>query len=118
MNNKKLGTDFEREVVEYIRGSGAWVHFLTPDERGAQPFDIIAVRNGCAVAVECKTLTEKRRYFTIDRLEENQIMAFEKWMSCGNQSPLIFIKYGDCIKVITYEELKEHGRIDMSEVDG
>lgn len=115
MNNKKLGTRFEREVVEYVSGSGAWVHFLTPDERGAQPFDIIAVRDNVAIAIECKTLTESKRYFSIDRLEPNQIMAFEKWMSCGNDSPLIFIEYGDKIRVITYKELKEKGKIDMKE---
>lgn len=113
MNNKKLGTAFEKEVLDYIAGTGAWVHFITPDERGAQPFDIIAVRNNCGIAIECKTLSEKRRWFSIDRLEQNQIMAFEKWMACGNETPLIFIKYGDDIKVITYSELKEKKKIDM-----
>ena len=113
MNNKKLGTAFEREVVDYIAGTGAWVHFITPDERGAQPFDIIAVRNNVGIAIECKTLAGNKRYFSIDRLEPNQIMAFEKWLACGNETPLIFVKWGEAIKVIPYSELKVKKKIDM-----
>ena len=113
MNNKKLGTAFEREVVDYIAGTGAWVHFITPDERGAQPFDIIAVRNNVGIAIECKTLAGNKRYFSIDRLEPNQIMAFEKWLACGNETPLIFVKWGEAIKVIPYSELKAKKKIDM-----
>ena len=113
MNNKKIGTAFERKLLDYISKTGAWVHFLTPDERGAQPFDIIAVRDNTAIAIECKTLTTARRYFTIDRLEPNQIMAFEKWMSCGNASPLIAVEYGDDIIFIEYTELKDKKKIDV-----
>lgn len=117
MNNKNIGTAFEKEVLGYIEKAGAWVHFITPDQRGAQPFDIIAVRDNTAIAIECKTLTTARRYFTIDRLEPNQIMAFEKWMSCGNASPLIAVEYGDDVRFIPYEVLKEKKKIDMRDAD-
>ena len=39
MNNKKLGTEFEREAVTLLSQKGYWVHFITPDSRGSQPFD-------------------------------------------------------------------------------
>ena len=53
MNNKKHGTDFEKRVVAKLAKAGdVWVHFLSPDERGAQPFDIIAVKDGVACAIE------------------------------------------------------------------
>lgn len=116
MNNKKLGTAFEKQVLQILkeRMPRAWIHFLSPDERGAQPFDIIVVQDGMASAVECKTLDAKRRYFPIDRLEDNQIMAFERWMLCGNPEPLIAIKHGDKIKTIGYSMLKEKGKVDLN----
>lgn len=113
MNNKRHGTKFEKEVVDYLSGKGFWVHFMSPDERCAQPFDIIAVKSGRACAIECKTLTTNKRYFTINRLEDNQVLAFEKWLACGNIDPIIYVEYGDAIKAFTYLELKEKKRIDM-----
>lgn len=113
MNNKKKGSDFEKEILKAYTDAGAWVHFITPDERGAQPFDIIAVKDGKAFAIECKTLTTDKRYFTIDRLENNQIFAFERWMKCGNTIPLIYVEYGDKIVEIPYDVLEEEKKIDM-----
>lgn len=111
MNNKKLGTAFEREVVDILAGSGWWVHFITPDARGAQPFDIIAVKAGQAMAIDCKTCAADR--FTISRLEDNQIMAFEKWLSCGNEMPVILVKHDGRIYWIRYKHLKEQKSIKL-----
>lgn len=111
MNNKKLGTEFEKQVVDLLSKQGYWVHFITPDSRGAQPFDIIAVKDGMAVALDCKTCVN--RYFSISRLEENQLMAFDKWLSCKNTTPLIAVLHKDKITMIDYLELKMKGRIDL-----
>lgn len=111
MNNKKLGMAFEKEVVKILSANGYWAHFISPDARGAQPFDIIAVRDDEAVAVECKTLADSKKYFTFDRLEDNQIMAFRKWRECGNNRILIAIKHKNEINFYPYESLEEHGRI-------
>lgn len=119
MNNKVLGTSFEREVCEHFANRGFWVHFLAPDSRGAQPFDVIAVKNGRAIAIECKTLADSKRYFTIDRLEDNQKFAFRRWMETGNPSPIIAIKHRNRIVFVGYDELvkKHNGKLDMNEVD-
>lgn len=111
MNNKQLGTAFEHEVCQVLKEKGWWVHFLSPDNSGAQPFDIIAVKDGMALAIDAKTSNTHR--FSIDRLEDNQIMAFEKWMRCGNYMPQIAVKYEDRIIWITYYELKKNGVVDL-----
>ena len=116
MNNKKLGTAFEKLVVQKIAEAGAWVHFLSPDERGAQPFDIIAVKNGVAMAFECKTLDEKSKWFPLSRLEDNQIMAFDKWLACGNLEPIICIEYKGDIKLVKYSHLKAEGKVNLDEI--
>lgn len=113
VNNKKLGTEFERKVVKQLSESGYWTHFLTPNETGAQPFDIIAVKNGTAYAVECKTLSDKRNVFNVERLEENQIMAFEHWLKCGNTMPYIAIWHRGRIVFVPYADLKKEGKIHV-----
>ena len=114
MNNKKIGTEFENSIVDLLAKKGYWVHFISPDKRGAQPFDIIAVKDGLAVAMDCKTC--KDRYLRMSRLEENQILAFERWLSCGNTNPFLVVEHGDKIIFVDYIELKEKGKIDLEEL--
>lgn len=116
MNNKQLGTKFEQDMCKILTDNEYWVHFITPDARGAQPFDIIAVKHCVPYAIECKTLTYSRRYFTIDRLEDNQILAFERWRRCGNNSPIIAVKQANSIITFTYDILSEAKRIDMEKM--
>lgn len=111
MNNKRLGTAFEQEVCSIFAQTGWWVHFIAPDARGAQPFDIIAVKAGCAVAMDCKTCAADR--FTISRLEDNQIMAFEKWLKCGNEMPFIMVKHDGFIYKIPYNKLKNQKSVKL-----
>ena len=113
MNNKKLGTMFEREMCGLLAKDGWWVHFISPKENGSQPFDVIAVRNSVAIAIDCKTCASK--IFSFDRLEDNQIMAFEKWLACGNPMPIIAVKYKDRVITLTYQEVKEKKLVNLEE---
>jgi len=112
MNNKKLGTEFEKEVCELLASRGYWVHFIVPDARGAQPFDIIAVKNGYALAIDCKTCVADT--FNISRLEDNQIMSFELWLRKGNEQPLIAVKHNDELYIIPYCDLKKAKSIKLT----
>ena len=111
MNNKKLGTKFEREMVEILKSRGYWVHFLSPDSTGAQPFDLIFAQDGIACVADCKT--SKDHIFRITRLEWNQRMAFEVWKKKGNLDPVIFVKYNGKIKMVMYSILKTNGKVDL-----
>ena len=111
MNNKKLGTAFEQRVCDDLAAKGYWVHFIVPDVRGAQPFDIIAAKDGIPLACDCKTCVAGR--FHINRLEDNQIMAFELWLRCGNPDPVIAVEHLDEIHYLSYSELKEQRSIKL-----
>lgn len=111
MNNKKLGTSFEKRICEIYAQNGYWVHFISPDARGSQPFDIIAVKNGHVTVFDCKTC--KDHIFRISRLEDNQIMAFEKWIDCGNGIPWIAVEHDERIYMISYTRLKIEQKIDL-----
>lgn len=100
-------------MVEYLRKRGWWVHFITPDRRGAQPFDIIAAKNDIAMAVECKTLADNKNYFPIERLEDNQIHALNRWEACGNTRAYIVVKHRDRIKWIKWSKLREERKVRM-----
>lgn len=113
MNNKKLGTAFEKEFCELLASRGYWVHFIAPAPNGGQPFDVIAAKNGEAFAFDCKTSASVR--FPLTRLEENQVMAFERWMACGNSQPRLAIKYNNKVYLTTYSYLKQKGVINLEE---
>ena len=113
MSNKSLGTAFEQEFCNKLATLGYWVHFIVPDARGAQPFDVIAAKDGRSYAYDCKTCVSKS--FSIRRLEDNQVMAFEKWMKCGNDEPLVAVKHDNKVFLIGYKELKEKKSIRLDE---
>ena len=113
MNNKKLGTEWEHKVCEYLSNNGYWAHFIVPDARGAQPFDIIAVMDMEAFAIDCKTCVANT--FNISRLEDNQITAFDKWLSCGNDNAYICVYHNKHMYWIDYRELKQHKSIRLTE---
>lgn len=115
MNNKRLGTAFEREVVELLSKNGFWVHFITPNANGSQPFDIIACQDDNPAVIDCKTSSTK--WFNISRLEDNQIMAFDLWFRTGNSYAYIIIKYNEKIYQIPYRMLKGLKKINLEEMD-
>ena len=115
MNNKKIGTEWESEFCEWLAKKEWWVHFITPAPDGGQPFDVIAVKNGKALAIDCKT--SAKPIFSIDRLEENQKMSFMLWMKMGNNMPIVAVKYHDRLYMIKFDRL-QHGNVDLRKMRG
>lgn len=111
MNNKALGTNFERVTCKELAQFGWWVHFIAPDARGAQPFDIIAVRDGIAVAIDCKTSV--RSVFPMSRLQDNQVFAFDKWLKSGNKYCYLIVEYQGDSYAIDYQQLKMAGKVNI-----
>ena len=110
-NNKQIGAKFEQEFVEILAKEGFWAHFLAPSPTGAQPFDVIAMKDGCAYCFDCKTSVKP--IFPIARLEDNQILAFDKWLQCGGQEPMVVVKYDNKVYLVSYTQLKLEGSVDL-----
>ena len=115
MNNKRLGTEFEREVVMLLSQQGYWVHFITPDARGSQPFDIIASKDNFPMVADCKTSSTK--WFNISRLEDNQLTAFVKWFDTGNKYAFVFIKYNNKVYQIPFRMIAGLRKINLEECE-
>ena len=111
MNNKRLGTAFEREFCELLAARGYWVHFMSPSASGAQPCDIIACKNGTPFLFDCKTC--EKNVFPLSRVENNQILAFERFLRTGNNHAFIAVKHDNKIYFIPYTLLKKMGSVSL-----
>lgn len=86
-NNKIIGNEFEKEFAQYLQSKGMFVYNV-PNKYTGQPFDIIAVKNNVFYGFECKHC--KGNYFTLDRIEDNQVQAFKK-LQKSNTSNYYFV---------------------------
>ena len=102
--NKKLGNDFEKELSEILYDAGYWVHLLNQNKNG-QPADIIAVKNGCAYLIDAKVCSYE--VFPFRRIEENQHLAMDMWIECGNAKPYFALKCRNEIYMVGYRTIKD-----------
>ena len=58
-----------------------------------------------------------RPIFPIGRLEDNQVLAFQKWHACGNKHAALIIKYNGHIYCVEYHDLETFGKIDLRETE-
>ena len=101
--NKKLGNDFEKELCEILADAGYWVHLLNQNKNG-QPADIIAVKNGKAYLIDAKVCSYE--VFPFKRIEENQQLAMDMWIECGNVTPYFALKARNEIYMISWQTIK------------
>ena len=92
-NSKKIGSDFENRVCNYLSKQGFWTHFLSPAPDGSQPFDIVALSKEGALAIDCKALERNR--FPLSRVEDNQETAFGLLHSLGFYDTYFVIQTGE-----------------------
>ena len=106
MNNQKIGKAFEQEWIDHLQSLGMWAHFMNPAADGSQPFDVLAIDDSygypVVYAFDCKTLSGKR--FPLDRVEDNQRLAFEALNRKGVSNTFFVIKTKTAIYRITSQE--------------
>ena len=103
MINKKLGNDFEQELCEILADAGYWTHNFANRKNG-QPADIIAVRSGGAYLIDAKVCSYE--VFPFKRIEENQHLAMDMWLECGNIEPYFALKARNEIYMVSYVTIK------------
>ena len=108
------GREFEKWMEHKLNEHGYWVHRMAESNTGSQPFDIIALRNYKVCAFDCKVISTKRPYFPFSRVEENQILAFEKLIKCykNNLSVGFMIYYEGDIYFLNYHLFKVLSNVD------
>lgn len=120
MNNKKLGTAFEREFCKIVSQYGWWVHRFQDNQNG-QPCDVIMAKNNSSTLVDCKVCENNQ--FVLSRMEENQINTMVKWLKTGNNASYFALRMKDgevyMMPFKTLQELKSLGYkcITYTEID-
>lgn len=92
MSNRKTGSMFEQHFCQILADNGFWAHNLAQNSIG-QPFDVIAVKDEKAYAVDCKVCENDT--FDLRRIEENQRCAMYLWEDCGNGYGWFALKLSD-----------------------
>ena len=102
--NKKLGNDFEKELSEILYDAEYWVHLLNQNKNG-QPADIIAVKDTTAYLIDAKVCSYE--VFPFRRIEDNQQLAMDMWIECGNIEPYFALKCRNDIYMVSYVTIKD-----------
>jgi len=99
-SNKAKGTRFEHEFANILAEYGFWAHVLESKKNGAQPFDVIAVKNNIAYSFDCKVCESD--VFLFSRIMENQHLAFSKLHDCGSTNTYLAVKFDSDIYIVPY----------------
>ena len=102
--NKKIGNDFEQELCEILADAGYWTHNFANRKNG-QPADIIAVKNIKSYLIDAKVCSYE--VFPFRRIEDNQRLAMDMWIECGNTTPYFALKCRNEIYMVSYETIKD-----------
>lgn len=106
MTNKIKGSKFEQDVAERLSKQGYWATVLAgANHTGSQPGDIIATKNNKFFIIDCKTLVSKTGRFTIDRAEENQILAYKKLCTVGSYNYFYYILWNYDVYAVPMEDI-------------
>lgn len=110
MNNKTVGTEFEKEFANILAKHQFWVHRFQ-DNKNGQPCDMIAVGHRHTFLIDCKNC--EKDYFLLSRMEENQYNAMHLFELFGNDDGWFAIRFPDgdiymlaCWKI---KMMQEHG---------
>ena len=117
MNNKILGSKFEKDFAAFIASKGYWVHFIEgAAHTGSQPFDLIAIKDNIPYCIDCKTLSIKSRVFPTSRIEDNQLLAYKRYKKCGNSNFCLAILWNNDVYTMSFDNIDFNAKsFDMSE---
>ena len=120
MNNKVLGSNFEKDFANFLASKNYWVHFIEgASHTGSQPCDIIAIKRDFPELYDCKTLNNKNGLFPISRIEENQRLAYERVRECRNPETIfsLAILWNNNLYYIDFDDIDFNKKsIDLKEI--
>ena len=112
------GERFENLFCELLSKQNYWALKIPRDQRGAQPFDVIAVRGSEIWAVDCKVCATDR--FPLSRIEDNQWLSFWQINKKTNAECGIVIYFDGNVYYISYQQLlamQKKGRASLNVCD-
>jgi hypothetical protein len=103
---KEIGNRREKEFANRMFNAGWWVHILANNTNG-QPFDIVMTKNNITWFLDVKNVATGD-VFTLDRIEENQINAFDMLVRRGTTNCGLAIVFDDNVfYLLEYKMMKD-----------
>lgn len=111
------GTQFERWLCRVFKLKGWWALNISKDARGAQPFDVIAIKDDLFFAIDCKVCGSNK--FQLRRVEDNQWLSFQTVSERTSGIACIMIWYDGQVYFYSYYELDEanNNGVKLIEID-
>lgn len=103
MSNKRLGNKFEVEFCELLHSKGWWALNISQNQLG-QPADIVAVKDGKALLIDCKVCSSDR--FVLSRVEPNQEISMTRWHKCNNGTAYFALKTSQGVYMLPFEKVR------------
>ena len=96
------GKTFERHLCWWLSQNGYYVIFNERNSAGAQPVDVIAIKDNIATMIECKNLEGSTGRFPLSRIEQNQINAYKMFKSKHNTNFVLAINWNGGVYIIDF----------------
>lgn len=114
----EVGKKFEEELCWWLSNNGYYVIYNEKGVAGSQPCDAIAIKNNIATLIECKHLENKLGIFDFDRLETNQLKAYDFFKEKHNTNMVIAILWNNNVYFINFGLLQFFDKsIDLKNIE-
>lgn len=102
LKSQKNGKKFEEELCWWFRKNGFYPEYHEKSVSGSQNGDITAIKNNIAFKIEAKNLDNSTGRFPLDRIEQNQSLAYKAFRECGNSNYVIAVKWNNNVYFIDF----------------
>lgn len=112
------GKKFEQDLCNFFANKHYYVIYNEKSINQSQPFDILIMRDNIAFAIECKNLENNSGLFPLNRIEENQLLAFKRFSECRNHNFILAILWNDNVYFINFDLLQFFNKsIDLKKIE-
>ena len=101
------GSEFEKRFCKWLSDRGYWALNIPRSKAGQQPFDVVAMNGNFVIVADCKVISGSNIRFPLERIEDNQWLAFDKVSKRTKAFPCIacYMPKYDEMFIIPYFEL-------------
>lgn len=114
----ELGKSFEEDLCWYYFSKGYFVEYHEKGVTGSQSCDITIIKDDIATMVECKNLEAKNGVFNLSRVEENQKLAYARYIECGNTNFILAVLWDNKVYFIDFGIINYFNKsIDLKDIE-
>lgn len=102
LKSQTNGKLFEKQLCDFYSKQGYFVIYNEKGIAGSQCCDIVVIKNNIATLIETKNLTNKNGIFNLERIEQNQLLAYKKYTQCHNSHFVLAINWNGGVYLLDF----------------